>query len=80
MVLLIDLLLMLAAWLLVSRSLSERDEVWALCLRMLSVLAVLAVISNERGLPLSLLLLGFALWLPGANRYEKPPSNPAAPR
>ena len=80
MVFLIDLLLMLAAWLLVSRSLSERDEVWALCLRMLSVLAVLAVITNERGLPLSVLLLGFALWLPGANRYEKPPANPAAPR
>ena len=80
MVFLIDLLLMLAAWLLVSRSLSERDEVWALCLRMLSVLAVLAVISNERGLPLSLLLLGFALWLPGANRYEKPSSKPATTR
>jgi hypothetical protein len=72
MVFLIDVLLLLAAWLLVNRSFSERDEVWALCLRMLSVAAVFAVITNERGLPLSLLLFGFALWLPGAGRYEKP--------
>jgi len=80
MVLLIDALLLLAAWLLVTRSLSERDEVWALCLRMLSVAAVLAVITNERGLPLTALLFLFALWLPGASRYEQPPSGSAVPR
>jgi hypothetical protein len=74
MIFLIDLLLMMAALLLLNRSLSERDEVWALCLRLLSVGAVMAVITNERGQPLSLLLVLFALWLPGAGRFEKPPS------
>jgi steroid 5-alpha reductase family enzyme len=80
MVLLIDVLLMLAAWLLLTRSLSERDEVWALCLRMLSVAAVLAVITNERGQPISLLLFLCALWLPGAKRYEQTTNHPVPPR
>ena len=73
MELLVDLLLLLAAWMLLARSNSERDEVWALCLRLLSVASIVAVISNERGQPLSILLLLFAFWLPGANRYEKLP-------
>jgi hypothetical protein len=73
---LVDLLLLLAAFTLVIRSNSERDEVWALCLRMLAVTAVFAVITNVRGLPISLLLLALALWLPSAARFEKlPPSD-----
>ena len=71
--LLVDLLLLMAAWMLFSRSNSERDEVWSLCLRLLGVGSILAVITNERGQPLAILLLLFALWLPGANRYEKLP-------
>ena len=69
--LLVDLLLLLAAWILLVRSNTELDEVWALCLRLLSAGSVLAVISNERGQPLAIALLVVALWLPGADRFEK---------
>ena len=76
---LMDLLLLLAALTLLVRSNSERDEVWQLCLRLLAVVSVLAVITNVRGLPISLLLLGVALWLPSASRFEKlPPSGPSS--
>jgi hypothetical protein len=71
--LVVDLLLLLAAWTLLVRSNAERDEVWALCLRLLSAGSVLAVITNERGQPLALVLLLFALWLPGAGRFEQRP-------
>ena len=69
--LLVDLLLLLAAWILLVRSNTELDEVWALCLRLLSAASLLAVISNERGQPLGIVLLLFALWLPGADRFEQ---------
>jgi hypothetical protein len=69
--LLVDLLLLLAAWTLLVRSNTELDEVWALCLRLLSAASLLAVISNERGQPLGIVLLLFALWLPGADRFEQ---------
>jgi hypothetical protein len=39
----------------------------------LAVTAVFAVITNVRGLPISLLLLALALWLPSAARFEKLP-------
>lgn len=44
-----------------------------LCLRVLAAMAVLAVITNDRGQPLAILLLLLALWLPAASRYEKLP-------
>ena len=69
--LLVDILLLLAALVLVKRSNSERDDVWRLCLRLLAVMAVLSVITSARGLPLSVPLLIMALWLPGADRIEK---------
>lgn len=69
--LLVDILLLLAAVMLVDRSNSDRDEVWQLCLRILAVVSVLAVITSDRGLPLAVVLLGFALWLPGAARVER---------
>ncbi|MFO0038681.1 MAG: hypothetical protein ACK522_07020 [Synechococcaceae cyanobacterium] len=69
--LLVDVLLLLAAVMLVDRSNSDRDEVWQLCLRILAVMSVLAVITSDRGLPLAVLLLIFALWLPGAAQLEK---------
>ncbi|MFM7266905.1 MAG: hypothetical protein ACKOZW_15210 [Cyanobium sp.] len=69
--LLVDVLLLLAAVMLFDRSNSDRDEVWQLCLRILAVVSVLVVITGDRGLPLALLLLGFALWLPGAARVER---------
>ncbi len=69
--LLIDVLLLLASVVLLDRSNSDRDEVWRLCLRILAVMSVLAVITSDRGLPLALVLLLFALWLPGAASLEK---------
>jgi hypothetical protein len=69
--LLIDVLLLLATLVLVDRSNTDRDEVWRLCLRILAVMSVLAVITSDRGLPLAMVLLLFALWLPGAARMEK---------
>lgn len=76
---LMDVLLLLAAFTLLVRSNSERDEVWCLCLRVLAVVSVLAVITSVRGLPISLLLLALALWLPSASRFEQlPPSGPSS--
>jgi hypothetical protein len=75
--LLVDVLLLMAAWVLVTRSNSDRDEVWRLCLRLLAVIAGLAVITSSRGLPLAVALLVLALLLPGANELESrqgPPS------
>ena len=69
--LLIDVLLLLASGVLVDRSNSDRDEVWRLCLRILAVMSVLAVITSDRGLPLALVLLMFALWLPGAAKMDR---------
>ena len=74
--LLLDLLLLLAALMLVVRANSERDEVWTICLRLLAVISVFAVITSNRGQPLSILLLLLALWLPRADRYEKLPPSP----
>jgi hypothetical protein len=72
----IDLLLLLAALMLLQRASSERDEVWAICLRFLAVIAMLAVITSNRGQPLSILLLLLTLWLPRAERSEKLPPSP----
>jgi hypothetical protein len=69
--LLIDVLLLLAAVVLLDRSNTDRDEVWRLCLRILAVMSVLAVITSDRGLPLAGVLLAFALWLPGAARMDR---------
>jgi hypothetical protein len=37
----------------------------------LAGVAVLTVVVGDHGLPLSLLLLGLALWLPSAERVER---------
>ncbi|MFM7315031.1 MAG: hypothetical protein ACKO0M_18045, partial [Cyanobium sp.] len=66
----IDILLLLAAVVLVQRSNSDRDDVWRLCLRMLAVASVLSVITSERGQLLAVLLLLMALRLPGVARLE----------
>jgi hypothetical protein len=67
----IDLLLLFSAVLLVLRSSTENDDVWALCLRVLAGVAVLTVVVGDHGLPLCLGLLGLALWLPSADRAER---------
>jgi hypothetical protein len=77
--LLVDLLLLLAAVMLVDRSNTDRDEVWQLCLRILAVVSVLVVITSDRGLPLALLLLLVALSLPGAGRLEPGPDSALQP-
>ncbi len=74
--LLVDVLLLMAAWVLVTRSNSDRDEVWRLGLRLLAVVAVLAVITSARGLPLAVALLLIALVLPGAGELEGPQEPP----
>ncbi len=75
--LLVDVLLLMAAWVLVTRSNSDRDEVWRLCLRLLAVMAVMAVITSARGLPLAVALLLIALMLPGAGELEGRQEPPA---
>lgn len=67
----IDLLLLCSAVLLVLRSATENDDVWAVCLRVLAAVAVLTVVVGDHGLPLRLMLLGLALWLPSADRAER---------
>ena len=67
----IDLLLLGSAVLLVLRSSTENDDVWAVCLRLLAAAAVLTVVVGDHGLPLCLVLLGVALWLPSADRAER---------
>ena len=68
---LVDLLLLFSAVLLVLRSTTESDDVWAVCLRVLAAAAVLTVVVGNHGLPLCLILLGVALWLPSADRAER---------
>ena len=68
---LVDILLLFSAVLLVLRSTTESDDVWAVCLRVLAAAAVLTVVVGNHGLPLCLILLGVALWLPSADRAER---------
>jgi hypothetical protein len=58
-------LLSLAATLWFSGS-ADRDDVWSLLQRMLAVVAVAVVLLGGRQIPLELLALGVALWLPSA--------------
>lgn len=63
------LLLLLAAglWL---RGTAQRDEVFGLFARFLAIVVVLVVLIAGRPLLLELPLLGLALWLPSALRFE----------
>ncbi|MBE9152633.1 hypothetical protein [Cyanobium sp. LEGE 06113] len=58
-------LLSLAATLWFSGS-ADRDDVWSLLQRMLAVVSVAVVLLGGRQIPLELLALGVALWLPSA--------------
>ena len=69
--LLFDVLLLISAVVLVLRSTSENDDVWALCLRALAAAAVITVVVGDHGLPLCIGLLALAVWLPSANRAEQ---------
>ncbi|MFM7313075.1 MAG: hypothetical protein ACKO0M_07920 [Cyanobium sp.] len=66
-----ELLLMVLAAGLWIRGLAHRDEVLGLFVRFLSVVVLLVVLIAGRPLPLELALLGLALWLPGAMRFER---------
>lgn len=66
-----EALLLISAVILVLRSSSETDDVWALCLRALAAAATLTVVTGDRGLPLAVALLALALWLPSAARAER---------
>ncbi|MFN6134148.1 MAG: hypothetical protein ACK46L_14810 [Synechococcaceae cyanobacterium] len=72
-------LLLFSAVLLVLRSTTESDDVWAVCLRVLAGVAVFTVVVGDHGLPLCLVLLGIALWLPSAERAERELINRPSP-
>ena len=76
---LVDFLLLSSAVLLVLRSTTESDDVWAVALRVLAAAAVLTVVVGDHGLPLCVALLGVALWLPSADRAERELNNRANP-
>ena len=63
----LDIVLLIAAVALWASGSDERDEVWGLFQKMLGVAALLVVILGGRQIPLELLGLGLALWLPSAS-------------
>ena len=62
----LDILLLLAAVSLWGIGSNEPDDVWSLFAKFLAVVAAAVVLLGGRQLPLELLTLIFALWLPGA--------------
>jgi hypothetical protein len=66
-----ELMLMLLAAGLWVRGVSHRDEVLGLFVKFLAVVALLVVLVAGRPVPLELGLLGLALWLPSALRFER---------
>lgn len=65
-----ELLLLILAAALWLRGISQRDEVFGLFTRFLSVLVLVVVLVAGRPLLLELPLLALALWLPSAVRFE----------
>ena len=63
------LLLVLAAGLWV-RGISQRDEVLGLFVKFLALVVLLVLLIAGRPVVLELALLGLALWLPSAVRFE----------
>jgi len=72
----LDLVLLAAAIALWFRSVRETDDVWALFIRGLSVVAILVVMLGGHALLLELLVLGVACWLPSATACERRSQRP----
>ncbi|SBO43197.1 hypothetical protein [Cyanobium sp. NIES-981] len=62
----LDLVLLALAVVLWFTGSADRDDVWSLFQRMLAVVAVAVVLLGGRQIPLELLALAVALWLPSA--------------
>ncbi|MFQ6537778.1 MULTISPECIES: hypothetical protein [Aphanothece] len=62
----LDLVLLSAAVILWFSGSADQDDVWSLLQRMLAVVALAVVLLGGRQIPLELLALGVALWLPSA--------------
>jgi hypothetical protein len=63
----LDLLLLLLAAGLWGSGCENRDDVWGLLLKLLGCAALAVVLLGGRQILLELIVLGVALWLPGAN-------------
>jgi hypothetical protein len=63
----LDLLLLVTALVLWLSGSGNRDDVWGLLQRMLAVVAAAVVLLGGRQMVLEALVLGLALWLPGAD-------------
>ena len=57
---------------------ADRDDVWSLLQRLLAVVSVAVVLLGGRQIPLELLALGVALWLPSAGSRRLWSSDAAA--
>jgi hypothetical protein len=67
-----ELLLLLVALGLWLKGLDQSDDVVGLLLKLLGSVALLVVLIAGHPIPLEIALLGLALWLPGAMRFEPP--------
>jgi hypothetical protein len=63
----LDLLLLVTSLVLWLSGSGNRDDVWGLLQRMLAVVAAAVVLLGGRQMVLEALVLGLALWLPGAD-------------
>ncbi|WP_050757083.1 hypothetical protein [Cyanobium sp. PCC 7001] len=63
----LDLVLLVLAVVLWFTGSADRDDVWSLFQRMLAVVAVAVVLLGGRQIPLELVALAVALWLPSAS-------------
>jgi hypothetical protein len=66
----LDLLLLGAAVALWFSGSANSDDVWSLFQKLLAAVALAVVLLGGRQIPLELLALGVALWLPSARRFQ----------
>jgi hypothetical protein len=66
----LDLLLLAAAVALWLSGSADPDDVWGLFQKLLAAVALAVVLLGGRQIVLELLVLGVALWLPSARRFQ----------
>jgi hypothetical protein len=69
----IDLLLMVVGIVLWIEGDNHRDDTIGLLEKIIAIAAVMVVLLGGRWLPLEVALVGLALWLPSATRFERGP-------
>lgn len=62
----LDVILLVSAGLLWFSGLGDRDDVWGFFQKIMAVVCLLVVLLGGHQIPLELLALGLALWLPSA--------------